>query len=77
MGQLLVGDEEEGDRGAGRQEEDEGDDDLLGERGAGIVAVLRLSSGLQKKLGISISITSLISAVLFLERRLIHTISAF
>ncbi len=47
VGKLLVGDEEEGYRGASRQEEDKGDDDLLGQRGTGIVAVLCLSSGLQ------------------------------
>ena len=55
MGQPLVGDEEEGDGGAGRQEEDEGDDDLLGQRGAGVVAVLRLSSGLEKNKGLFIN----------------------
>ena len=76
MGQPLIGDEEEGDSGAGRQEEDEGDDDLLGQRGAGVVAVLRLSSGLQKIRGCSL-MTSLVSDVVILSESAFYIIGLF
>lgn len=48
VGQLVVGDQEEGDSGAGSQEQDQRDDDLLGDRGARVVAVLALLAGLER-----------------------------